>query len=83
MLIIQGHIEQYGKSLFIAWAERFPGLVVQGSSIDQVIKELWTSLRVKVAFDYKLDISRVEVKSLAEIPILEGATDEEFKFQLM
>jgi len=86
MIIIEGHIEHFGDSLFIGWVENFKGLVVQGESIDEVKKELWTSLKVKIAYDYNLDISKIEgrkVTSIEDLRILEGGTEKDFKFQLM
>ena len=49
---------------YVAWIEneKFKGLVVQADSLERVIQELFTSLKVKIAFDYGISIGGVEEK---------------------
>ncbi len=87
MLVITGFIQNFGDSGYLAWADGFKGLVVQGKTVDEVKIELWKSLKVKIAFDYKLDINSIqqkEIKSLDDLPLInEGETEDQFQFALM
>lgn len=51
-------IEDYGNNMFIAWinSDSFKGIVVQGESKEDVMKEIKISIRVKIAYDYGLSI---------------------------
>jgi hypothetical protein len=85
MLFVTGHIESYGNKMFMAWAEGFKALVVQGSSEEDVIKELIISLRAKIAYDYKLPITDVNGKEVSDDiidRIMEGKIENQFKLQL-
>lgn len=86
MIIIKAFIDHFPNAGYIAWADGFKGLVVQGDTMDEVKKELWISLKVKIAYDYNLDISHIEAKeitSLDDIPIIQGDNENEFQYQLM
>lgn len=67
MILVKGYIENHGQAGFIAWAKDMPGLVVQGESETEVKVELYKSLKVKIAFDYKWDISKIETKEIKSI----------------
>lgn len=85
MLFVTGHIETYGENAFMAWAENFKGLVVQGTSEEDVVKELIISLRAKIAFDYGLPITHVDGKEVTQDlldRVLEGKKENKFKLQL-
>lgn len=87
MIIVTGCIEKYDDSKYLAWAEgdAFKGIVVQGTSVDEVKKELWTSLKVHVAYNLGLDISKINGKELKEgetIRIIQE-TEDEFQMQLV
>ena len=85
MIAIEAIIENYGENLLIGYIPKFKGLVVQGKTIDEIKKELFTSLRVKIAYDYDLDIKRIqtqEIKSLNDLKPIKGKTDNEYKLEL-
>lgn len=52
------HIIKVHETLFIAWVDDFKGLVVQGSSLMDIRKELLISLKVKIAYDLNLEIKK-------------------------
>ena len=85
MIIVDCIIERFGNSLYIGYTPKFKGLVVHGKTIPEIIKELIISIKVKMAYDYDLDISKIqgkELKSLDDIEVSQGATDTEYKFDL-
>lgn len=51
------NVENHGDAGYIAWIESIKGLVVHGNSIDEVCRELMTSLKVKLAYDLGLPAS--------------------------
>lgn len=64
MLFVTAEIKQYGDAQFMGWTHEFKALVVQGESIDEVKKELFISIRAKVAHDMKLSIKNVEASEV-------------------
>ena len=66
MLSLTAEIQQMGESLFMAWTHEFKALVVQGTSLDDVKKELFISIRAKVAYDTKLPIKNIEAKEVTQ-----------------
>lgn len=55
-ILVKAHIENMGEHGFIASVPKMPGLVVQALTIEKVKAELITSLKVKIAYDYGLEI---------------------------
>lgn len=55
---------------FVAWIEneKFKGLVVQSDTLEGVFKELLTSIKVKIAHDYGIEIGGIDekIKSLMQ-----------------
>lgn len=87
-MIVTAYIENFGKAGFISWidSDKFKGLVVQGKSLDEVKVKLYKSIRVKIAYDYGLDISTIEARELTanDIPIVKATeTETEFQLELM
>lgn len=64
MLFVTAEIEKHGDALFMGWTHEFKALVVHGESIDEVKKELFISIRAKVAYDMKLSIDNVEASEV-------------------
>lgn len=52
-------IQNFGDAGYIGWTERIKGLVVQGDSIQETLNELIKSIKVKIAYDFGLDISQI------------------------
>ena len=85
MIIVEGYIKQFEKNLYLGWIPKFKGLVVEGSSFDEIKKELLTSLKVKIAYDYDLEVSDLETKeieSLADIHVQKIEDQKNYKLQL-
>lgn len=87
-MIVQAYIEDFGNAGLISWVEgdKFKGLVVQGKNVDEVKLKLYKSLRVKIAYDYDLDVEDVIAKELTsdDLPIVkETESDTQFQYQLM
>jgi hypothetical protein len=86
MILIEGFIKRFGNDLFLGWIPKFKGLMVEGETIDEVKRELIISLKVKLAYDYKLDIHAIqseEITSLKDIPVASMANDEyQFEYAL-
>lgn len=55
---IIAHIEQNTNG-FIGWVPEFKGLAVQGESVEEVKKELDTSIRVKLSYDLSIQVDEV------------------------
>jgi hypothetical protein len=51
-LTLIANIEDHGEAGFIAWIENIKGLVVQAATMEEAHKELLTSIKVKLAFDW-------------------------------
>lgn len=85
MLIVNGYIENFGNDLYIGWTKELKGLVVEGHSIDEVKKELWTSLKVKVAHDFNIDITGLKLKELKpeDLAKITQISEKNYEFQLM
>jgi hypothetical protein len=43
-------------------ARNIKGMVVEGSSIEEVMNELLISLKVKIAYDYGIDMNSMDTK---------------------
>lgn len=85
MIVVKGFIEDHGDAGFIAWANNMPGLVVQATTEQQVKLEFYKSLKVKIAYDYKWDISKIEAKeieSIDDIMHVVKSTDSKKEFEL-
>ncbi|MEP2508484.1 MAG: hypothetical protein ABJH72_03970 [Reichenbachiella sp.] len=61
MMKLVANIESFDNH-FVAYVESIKGLVVEGSSLNEVCKELLTSLKVKMSYDYGIDISSIAHK---------------------
>lgn len=83
MLIVNTEIQQIGTAAFMGWAHEYKALVVQGTTVDEVKRELLISLRAKVAFDTKLPISNVQGREITEEELLKAfkaVSESESKF---
>ena len=58
------NIEHHEKAGYVAWIDSIKGLVVHANTFEDVVKELFTSLKVKLA--YNLGISASEIKEIDE-----------------
>jgi hypothetical protein len=58
------NIEHHEGAGYVAWIDNIKGMVVQASTIEDVCKELFISLKVKLA--YNLGISASEIKEIDE-----------------
>lgn len=58
------NIEHHEGAGYVAWIDSIKGLVVSADSLEDVCKELFTSLKVKLA--YNLGISASEIKEITE-----------------
>jgi hypothetical protein len=66
MLKLIAIVESYDDR-FVAWIENtktLKGMVVEGSSLEEVVSELLTSLKVKIAYDLGIDISSISESRL-------------------
>jgi hypothetical protein len=55
--------ERLPNGTYLAWLDKMPGLVEEGGTLDEAEIELIVSLKVKLAYDHKLDPSTIEVKT--------------------
>lgn len=62
LLTFSAQIRQYSDTLFIGWIDKIKGLVVEASSKEEVKQELLISLKVKIAYDYGFEISKIDHK---------------------
>lgn len=53
------NIEYHANVGYTAWIESIKGMVVQGNSLDEVCKELFISLKVKLAFNLGINASEI------------------------
>lgn len=58
------NIEHHDEAGYVAWIDSIKGMVVQADTLEQVCKELFTSLKVKLAFN--LGISASEIQEISE-----------------
>lgn len=75
---------------YVAWIdnEKFKGMVVQSNTFKGVLEELFTSIKVKFAYDYGITLGGVEekieamIKEFQQIPITncEGKREINLKF---
>jgi hypothetical protein len=73
MLKLIANVQSF-DNYFVAWIENtrnIKGMVVEGSSVEEVMKELLMSLKVKIAYDLGIDINSIDHK--------EFRTEEEFR----
>ena len=87
-MIVTAYIEHFGEAGYMSWIEgdKFKGLVVQGKNIDEVKLRLYRSLRIKIAYDYELDVENVMARevSIEDLPIVkETETDKQYQLELM
>ena len=61
---LTAYIENHGEAGFIAWIEGYKGLVVQGTSSDEVKRELFISFRTLIAYQFGLKLDDVKSKTL-------------------
>jgi hypothetical protein len=62
-LLIKAKIEQASSNEYFATVidnEKFKGIVVQASSEEEAAKELLTSIKVKMAYDYGIAIESIQ-----------------------
>lgn len=82
------NIEHSPKAGYIASIDSIKGMVVHGNSPEEVCKELFTSLKVKLAFDYGIDPSDVhevdeqEAKRLEREFLLKPSSEESCKREI-
>lgn len=84
MIRIEGVINKFGDNLFYGYIPQMKGLVVQGESVEQTLKELLLSLRVKLAFDLGLDMSNIiaDDKDISEMKPKKGDSVDESRYEL-
>lgn len=84
MIKIEGIINKFEDNLFYGYIPQMKGLVVQGESIEQTLKELLLSLRVKLAFDLGLDMSNIiaEERDISEMKPMKGNSIDESRYEL-
>ena len=75
VLKLTAHIEPVSNSQFVAWIEneKFKGTVVQASTLGEAWKELMISIKVKIAYDYNIQINSIseqKVESMEEFSYL-------------
>lgn len=59
-LKLTANIEKFnGVAGYTGWIEQMPGIVAQGETREKVREELLLSLKVKLAFDYKIPIVEI------------------------
>jgi len=59
------HVQNFNEEAgFVAWFdnEKFRGMVVQANSLEEVLKELFVSLRIKVACDMGIELAGIDEK---------------------
>ena len=59
MIYVTAFIESIEDNMFIGYIKEMKGLVVQSTSEEGAKEELIKSVRVKLAYDYNLDISNI------------------------
>jgi len=69
VLKLMAHIEQVSNSQFVAWIEneKFKGTVVQASTPGDAWKELLISVKVKIAYDYNIQIDTISEQKVESI----------------
>ena len=50
---------EFCENRYVAWIDKIKGMVVEASSLPEVVGELITSLKVKMAYDYGMDIEEI------------------------
>lgn len=84
MMTATAYLQKIGDS-YIAWIPDQPGMVVEGSTPEEAQRELLTSLRVKIAYDNKLDISSIDFGEAPRVQQVSSNPDcdaEAFQLQL-
>ena len=71
MILALAKIEKISSEHFIGRlqntkGENMKGMIVEANSIDNVKKELITSLKVKIAYDYGLEISMLDCAEVSD-----------------
>jgi hypothetical protein len=71
MIIVKADIEAISEKHFIGRlqnmrGENMKGMIVEAETKDEVKRELLTSFKVKIAYDYGLEISMIECAELSE-----------------
>ncbi len=89
MLFVTAEIEKIADNLYMGWAHDYKALVVQGTSQDDVKKELLISLRAKVAYDTNLSITKVSCEEVTKenitkyFQLINKKNKNQFKVQLV
>jgi hypothetical protein len=67
-LTLPVNIESYGDNDFIAWIDndKFKGTVVQADTEAQAFKKILTAVKVKIAYDYNIQIDKIEEMTITE-----------------
>lgn len=83
-------VESFGDEAgYVAWIdnEKFKGMVVQSPSFKGVLTELFTSIKVKIAYDYGINVGGIDEKIEAILrehenlePKCEGRQEINLKF---
>lgn len=60
MLKLETRIESFNGGGYLGWIDNIKGIIVQGPTIENVLDELLISLKVKIAYDYDLEIEDVK-----------------------
>ncbi len=82
MIYLTAFMEEFPDNIFIGRIKEFKGLVVQSDSFEGVKKELIKSVRVKLAYDYGLDINQI-VKTDKMPPSFIHQSDNSYRLQLV
>ena len=62
------YVEPCGQAGFIGWVDKMKGLVVESDSVEGIKRELILSLRVKIAYDFGLELSKIKGYLTSEVP---------------
>ena len=69
---LDAYIEKFTDAKYAGWIDHkntnIKGIVVQGNSIEEVYKQLLLSLKVKIAYDYGVEILDIQEKEEEDIP---------------
>lgn len=60
------NIENHGEAGYVAWIDSIKGLVVEGGTHEEVCRELFISLKTKLAYDLGIKASEVQEITEAE-----------------
>jgi len=76
MILVKAEIEKISDNHFIGRIEKMKGMIVEAESREAVKKELLISLKVKIAFDYGLEISELDCGELTNEQAMQQQANE-------